>query len=264
MELDYYWRQQGDKPLFPDIEWSKPEQRAHAGRLGIIGGNKLGFAGVADAYDVATKTGVGELKVLLPDALRHTIPTSIHSTIFAASNPSGGLARDAYPDLHALGEWATGILMIGDAGKNSETAILYEDFVRDYHGPLVLARDAVDLMKYAAVDSLLERPNTVLVLSFAQLQKLSREIYFTRILTFSMQLTTLAETLHKFTLSYPITLVVFHKDHIFIAHEGQVITQNWSNPMAIWKGDVATRAAVYLLWHKNKPLEAIATSLHAK
>ena len=45
-----YWRkQEKTKPLFPDIEWAKPEQRAQRGRLGLVGGNKLGFAGVAEA-----------------------------------------------------------------------------------------------------------------------------------------------------------------------------------------------------------------------
>ena len=53
MEYDYWHKQNPAKPLFPDIEWAKPEQRAQRGRLGIVGGNKLGFAGVAEAYQTA-------------------------------------------------------------------------------------------------------------------------------------------------------------------------------------------------------------------
>jgi len=53
MELAYWQRQTPEQPLFPDIEWNKPEQRSRAGKLGIIGGNKLGFAGVAEAYSTA-------------------------------------------------------------------------------------------------------------------------------------------------------------------------------------------------------------------
>ena len=49
MEQHPYWQKQTpEKPLFPDIEWAKPEQKSQAGRLGIIGGNKLGFMGVAE------------------------------------------------------------------------------------------------------------------------------------------------------------------------------------------------------------------------
>ena len=54
--MNQHWRkQQSDTPLFPDIEWNKPERRDLAGRLGIIGGNKLGFAAAADAYEIAKK-----------------------------------------------------------------------------------------------------------------------------------------------------------------------------------------------------------------
>lgn len=66
-----YWQQQTkDTPLFPDIEWSKPEQKSLAGKLLIIGGNKLGFAAVAAAYATAQTTGIGECKVALPDVLK--------------------------------------------------------------------------------------------------------------------------------------------------------------------------------------------------
>ena len=74
MDFDYWQKQSPDTPLFPDIEWNKPEQRSLAGKLGIIGGNKLGFAGVAEAYSVALGNGVGQVRVLLPDVLKKTIP----------------------------------------------------------------------------------------------------------------------------------------------------------------------------------------------
>ena len=61
METHSYWHKQtADKPLYPDIEWSKPEQKSQAGRIGIIGGNSLGFAGVAEAYQTTLKTGAGD------------------------------------------------------------------------------------------------------------------------------------------------------------------------------------------------------------
>ena len=48
MDSHTYWHKQtADAPLYPDMEWSMPELRDQAGKLGIIGGNKLGFAGVA-------------------------------------------------------------------------------------------------------------------------------------------------------------------------------------------------------------------------
>jgi NAD(P)H-hydrate repair Nnr-like enzyme with NAD(P)H-hydrate dehydratase domain len=262
MEHTYWQKQLSGKPLYPDIEWSKPEQRSQAGRLGIIGGNKLGFAGVAEAYSTALKLGVGELRVLLPDVLRKTIPPTITDTIFGATNPSGSLARDALLEMRALGQWANEILLVGDAGRNSETAIVYEDFLRDYTGPLTLTRDAVDLIKNSS-GAIVDRPDTLLVVSFAQLQKLFQSVYYPKILTFSMQLTSLVEALHKFTITYPVSIVVLHKDYLVIANGGDIITTQWENPMAIWRGNTATKAASYWLWNPQALLAAVATSISA-
>lgn len=261
METHPYWlRQQLDKPLYPDIEWNKPEQRSHAGNIGIIGGNKLGFVAVGDAYMVASSAGVGKVRVLLPDVLKKSVPTTITDVVYAASNPSGGLSKEAAAGMHALGAWADSILLIGDAGRNSETAILYEDFIRDYSGQLTITRDSVDLLQNTP-ELVVERENTLLVVSFAQLQKLFTRVYYPKMLTFSMQLQQLVETIHKFTITYPVTIVTFHQDHIVVANGGQVTTTPWNNPMSIWRGSVATHAAAYWLWNRSKPLQAVTASL---
>ena len=262
--MDYsYWKKQSvEKALFPDIEWSKPEQKSQAGKLGIIGGNSLGFAGVAEAYGVASAAGTGDVRVLLPNVLKKALSSAITDAIFAPTNPSGSLAKDAIVEMNAVGEWANSVLLIGDAGRSSETAIAYEQFIQKYAGQLVITRDAIDLVKNAS-ELLVERPNTVLVASFAQLQKLFQAVYYPKVLTFSMQLTNLVEAVHKFTITYPVTLVVLHQDTLVIAHEGNVITQPWDNPMLIWRGTVATKAASYWLWNPGKPLEAIASSIRS-
>jgi hypothetical protein len=261
METYPYWkRQTPGKPLFPDIAWSKPEQRSQAGRLGVIGGNKLGFAGVAEAYNTAQSVGVGEVRVLLPDALKKTIPPAITDTVFAPTTPSGGLAKDALGDMRVLGAWSQVILLIGDAGRNSETAIAYENFLADYTGPLTITRDAVDLIKNST-QSIVERPDTLLVVSFAQLQKLFQGVYFPKILTFSMHLLHLVEALHKFTITYPVTIAVLHRDHLIVASSGNVTSTEWNQPMAIWRGSVATKAACFWLWNPTKPLASVTASL---
>ena len=264
MDLYPYWKKQlPSAPLFPDIEWSKPETRSQSGKLGIIGGNRLGFAGVAEAYAIATKSGVGQVRVLLPDVLKKTMPKTITDTVYAPTNISGSLTKDAVTEMVSLGAWADEILLIGDAGRSSETAIAYEQFLQTYPGKLVVTRDAIDLVKNSA-QVLVDRPNTLLIASFAQLQKLFQAVYYPKVLTFSMQLTQLVEALHKFTISYPVSISVLHKDFLVIAHNGEVITTEWSNPMAIWRGDVASKAAAYWLWNSSKPLEATATAIVAK
>ena len=260
---DYWKQQQPNKPLFPDIEWGKPEQKSSRGRLGIIGGNKLGFAGIAESYSTALNTGAGEVRVLLPDCLRKSIPPSMTDVIFAPCNPSGSLSRDAMPDLTALGTWASCLLLAGDAGRNSETAIAYSDLIRNYTGQLVITRDAVDLVKNDS-EALVNRPNTTLIVSFAQLQKLFQAVYYPKMLTFSMQLLQLVEAVHKFTVTYPVTIAVLHRDTLIVAHDGEVVTAKWETPLAIWRGITAARAATYLMWTPSQPLQAIATSLVTK
>ncbi len=261
MDTHSYWRKQtADKPLFPDIDWGKPEQRSQSGRLGIIGGNKLGFAGVGEGYGIAITAGVGDVRVLLPDVLRKAIPNTITDTVYGATNPSGSLARDALIQMKTMGQWATGVLMIGDAGRNSETAIVYEDFVQDYKGPLVITRDAIDLIKHGS-QTIVERPNTLMVMSFAQLQKLFQLVYYPKVITFSMQLTSLIEALHKFTITYPIAITVLFKEQLIVAVGGEVTSTPWENPMAIWRGSVAAKATVYWLWTPDKTLESVTSSL---
>lgn len=260
MDTSYWHTQTTVKPLFPDIEWNKPERRDQAGRLGIIGGNKLGFVGVAEAYTTALTAGVGEVRVLLPDILKKTVPNSITDTIFAPTNPSGSLARDAFGSMQALADWSNGIILVGDAGRNSETALVYDDFISSYVGQLTITRDAIDLVKNNNA-LLVERPDTMLVASFAQVQKLFQSVYYPKILTFSMHLGQLVECLHKFTLSYPLTIVTLHRDTIIIASDGEVVTQEWDIPMAIWRGTTAARAASYWLWTPAKPIEAISASV---
>jgi NAD(P)H-hydrate repair Nnr-like enzyme with NAD(P)H-hydrate dehydratase domain len=262
VEIDYWQRQAPGKPLFPDIEWSKPERRDQSGKLLIVGGNKLGFAAVAESYQATLSVGVGEVKVLLPDCLKKAVPSTLLDVIFAACTPSGSLSKEAAPELRASSEWAKGVLLIGDAGRNAETALLYEDFIQQYAGQLTVTRDAIDLVKNNP-GLLAERKDTLLVASFAQVQKLFQGVYYPKVLTFGMQLMQFVEALHKFTITYPCSILTLHKDVLVIAYDGLVVTQEWDQPMAIWRGSVAAHAASYWLWNPDKPLEAASQSLLA-
>lgn len=256
----YWHRQLANKPLFPDIEWQRPEQKSLAGKLLIIGGNKAGFAAVVQAYGEATEAGVGECRVILPESLKPIIDKLALDCIFVPDNPSGGISKDALPALRASAAWADAILLVGDTGRNSETAIALEQLLASNDKPVIITRDAIDLLR-AANSQLLQRPQTTFVLSLAQLQKLFQSVYFPKAILFSMQLTTLVEILHKFTISYPANIVVFHQNQIIVAHDGNVSTTPWENAMLLWRGSVATKASVYWLQNQAKPLEAITASL---
>ena len=133
-------------------------------------------------------------------------------------------------------------------------------FIQTYTGPLTLTRDAIDLVKHSS-QVIIERPDTLLVLSFAQLQKLFQLVYYPKVLTFSMQLTSLVEALHKFTITYQVSITVLFKEQLIVASGGEVTSTPWENPMAIWRGSVAAKASVYWLWTPKKTLESVTSSL---
>lgn len=257
--MDKFWqKQEPNQPLFPDVLWSKPERRDAAGKLAIIGGNSRGFSAVNAAYQTALKIGVGECKIILPDALKKNFAGS-PEMIFAPTNPSGGLAREALTELNAVADWADLILFIGDSGANSETAALLETFLsKDKTTPIVLTRDVVDLIKPAA-EIVLNRASTHLVVSFSQLQKLFREVYYPRVLTFSQGAGQIAETLHKFTITYPAGITLWHSGFLFVAKDGQVISQKFDQPLRVWSGEIATKEAVWQIWQSD-PIKAAVSS----
>lgn len=260
MKPDYWLTQTKDKPLFPELEWSRPENRAMAGKLLIIGGNVHGFAAPAEAYTMATKAGIGTARVLLPDAVRKIVGQFLENGEFAPSTPSGSFSQRALTELIVHSNWADAILFAGDLGRNSETAILMEKFLAKSSLATTLTKDAVDYAT-TAPHTVLNRQTTLLVLSLSQLQRLCVAAKFTRPITFSMDLLHLVDWLHDFTSLHQPHIVVKHLDHVLVAVEGRVSSTTLSAEKPIWRVETAARASVWWLQNPNKPFEALTASL---
>src|SRR4051812_16511922 len=182
---DYWHKQTAAQPLFPDLLWSRPENKKQAGKLLIVGGNAHGFVAPGEAYNEAARAGIGTARVLLPDSLQKTVGRVFEAGEYAPSTPSGSFGRQALPDLLDMSQWAEGTLLAGDFGRNSETAVLLEQFIAKYKGPLTITQDAADYFAKTPT-AVLSRPDTLLVLSFAQLQKYSMNARFRSAFTFDM------------------------------------------------------------------------------
>lgn len=255
---DYWHRQAADKPLFPDLAWSRPENRAHAGKLLIVGGNQHGFASPAEAFGAAEAAGIGVARVLLPDALQRMVAKLFPAAEYAASTPSGGFGQKALIELLDGAAWADGVLLAGDFGRNSETAILFEKFVAKYSGLLSATNDAADYF-ISTPETILQRPNTLLVLDFAQTQKLLINSHFPRALTSTMDLIHVVDILHEYSSSHPIHLIMEHEGVITAAVGGQVSTTHAAK--APNQTQLASHAAVWWLQNANKPLEALTVAI---
>ncbi len=92
MSTKTWLKQDHNHPLFPELLWSRPENRLHAGKLLIIGGNLHGFAAPATAFSAASKAGIGSQRVLLPDAIRKVVGNFMPEADFGTSTPSGSSA----------------------------------------------------------------------------------------------------------------------------------------------------------------------------
>lgn len=263
MDRSYWHKQTRDQPLSPDMLWSRPETKTLAGRLLIIGGNAHGFAAAADAYAAATKAGVGNARVLLPDALQKTVGRVFEVGEYAPSTPSGSFAQTALGEVLPMAHWADGVLLAGDLGRNSETAILIESFLGKHAGQVTLTKDALEyvILQPALVQA---RPNTLLVLNFSELQKLGTSLKFTTAFTLGMDLLRTVDALHELTTLHPLAVITKHLDAMFVAAGGQVSTTPCAPDERLWRVRTAATASVWWLQNPTKSFEALTTSLIAE
>ena len=259
-----YWHKQGKSPLYPDLIWSRPENKQAAGKLLIIGGHAYGFSAPAIAYQEAVAAGIGSARVLIPDhikkQLEHFQGPSLEIT-YAPSTPSGSFASRSLAEMHDGASWADGILLAGDLGKNSETAIVIEKLLQATSHAITLTQDAVEYV-ITHPDSVLQRPHTTLVVNLNQLQRLFKSSKSPVAITHSMDLMQLIDVLHAWTKQYQVAVVVKHHDTILVAYKGEVSTTTNTDYMEdAWQIPIATHIAVWWLQNPTKTFQAMTSAL---
>ena len=239
-------KQTSDKPLFPDMLWSKPENKKQAGKLLIVGGNSHAFAAVSSAYSFASKAGVGSCSIVVPDALQKTLGKIFPEAEFAPSTPSGSFARLALGQILEMAESADGVLLAGNFGHNSETAILLESFISKYAGLVALAGDSLDYF-LTKPDLILNRADTLVIGDLGQLQKLSTG---TVLIKHSMDLAQLVGAIAELSAETKCSFATVHPDQIIVADKGQVSTTAANNV------DLLKLAAYASVWQMQQPTQA--------
>lgn len=260
MHSSYWYKQTVKQPLFPDTLWSRPENRTHAGKLGIIGGNVQSFAAVAGAYTAASKAGIGSIRILLPDSLSKTVSHLFVEGDYAPSTPSGSFARASLAPITEIAGWSDGMLIAGDLAHNSETAIVLEKFTQTYRGPLILTKDAVDYFT-SSPHPILDRANTLCVLSFAQLQKIATTARVQSPFTFDIDLLHIIENLHEFSSKFSLSIIIKHHDIMIVAANQKVSTTKLEKELPTWRVQTAAKASVWWIQNISNPFEAFTTSI---
>lgn len=259
MENFKYWQKQ-DKPLFSDLLWNLPEQKS--GKLAIIGGNSQNFSTEAKVSEFCQHNfNLESVTTILPDSLKSKLPP-LPNLIFTPATDSGSFKKSA--ELYSALASSDISVFLGDFSKNAETSIAISTALKTLATPAVITRDTVDLVADTAAD-FIEKDNLFIVASAIQLQKLFRALYYPKVILLSMPILPVVEVLHKFTLSYPTTILTFHENQILVAHNSKVISTSIEKtnytPLSLWSGELASRIATLSLANPNLPLESTAAAV---
>jgi NAD(P)H-hydrate repair Nnr-like enzyme with NAD(P)H-hydrate dehydratase domain len=248
-------KQTPDKPSFPDVLWSRPENKRHAGKLLIIGGHKQEFNEVSAAYSAALKAGIGTARVIVPDSLQKMLHKLFPEAEYAASTPIGSFSRQALGTLLDAAEWADAVLLAGDFGRNSETAVLLESFVEKFSGKLALAGDSLDYF-LAHPANLTSRKDTLVIADLSQLQKLAAPALIQQNADFIKAIEQVSDWVNQ----TPLAVITIHSNKAIVAVKQQISTSavKISSPDVV----LAAYATVWYLQQPERAFEALSSAVY--
>lgn len=257
--MDYFEKYENNP--FEDLKWNLPEQRT--GVVGVVGGSAGSFrVSVKVAEFLSTTYQLKEARVILPDALKAKLP-ALPGLVFVGSTETGSFADG--DGLKTAMDTADYNLLIGDLSKNNITARAVQSAALSSEKPLLITRDAVDLIAENLDESLLLKGDVTFFASLAQVAKILHAVYYPRVILLSQPLTQIAETLHKFTLSYEICIITLVSGQILVAKNGLVraipLEKTGYSPIMMWGGELAAKTAVMNLFNPGKPIEASISAL---
>jgi hypothetical protein len=253
--MEYWQTQSEDQPLYPDLLWSRPQNKRQAGKLLIIGGHAQEFAQVAAAYEASQKAGAGTIKILMPASLEK-LAGMIPGVEFAPANSIGSFAQSSLAELLDAADWADAVLLAGDFGKNSETAAVLDKFLAKNKKLLIISDGSLhsiglDMGELADIDA-------DLVIDFKSLQKLGTSLRLEKPFISTMVNNVLAEELSKLSKDHRANIITLNDGQAWVASRGSVTNTklNYSLP------ELSAYCAVWHMQHKAKPLEALTSACY--
>ncbi len=243
-----------------DLTWNIPERKQ--GSVNIIGGNSQSFKmPVRIAEFLGEKYPIGTINVVLPDALQGKLPP-LPNFVFLPSTDSGSFNGEG---LEKVVNSADFNLFIGDFSKNSITTKELPSALKIAEKMTLLTRDSVDLIAEGNPERLLMNESLIIIASMPQMVKLLHSVYYPRMLILTQSLMQVAETLHKFTLSYPTSIVTLHNGQVLVANAGRVVAvpleKTEYSPLSFWSGELAAKIVAMNLYNPNNFISSSVTSL---
>lgn len=257
--MDYFKKY--DENPYGELEWNIPERRQST--VAIVGGNAQNFrTPVKIAEWLSSNYPIETTRVALPDALKTKLPP-LPNLVFLKSTESGSLAEAS--GMLATLESADFGLIIGDLSRNTVTAKAIGEVCKKTTVPTLVTRDAADLLVTEMSEATLMNNTLILFVSASQLQKLLKAVYYPRVLTMTQPLAQVVETLHKFTLSYPTSLVVLYNGQLLTAKDGKVVAvpleKSGYSPITLWSGELAAKILAYNLFNPENFIKSTVCAI---
>lgn len=255
--MDEFWLKQVDQPLFPEAHWGRPEQKAQAKRLLIIGGSEQGFEQTGRLFQAAINAGIGHAKVALPSNLKNIVGSQLPDTVFVDLSPSTNDTKVALNALLAFAQWADGVVGV-QLGRNSRTALLIASFTQKFEHNLIVTDDLVESLKHDP-ELIIRRPKTLFVHSFKGLLELVKLVKSEVSFRHDMGLRPFVLALKQFNEHLNTNLVVIYDQTIVVSVDGKVVTtQRAKHPDPVM---LSAYCGTWWLQQPQQPLVALANAV---
>lgn len=251
------WQQQKDKPLFPDLLWSKPENKRSAGKLLLIGGQSGQFNYVAKAYESALKAGAGHIRVLMPDSLQK-VTEHLPDIEYAPSNSSGSFSKKSLGMFYEVSEWADHVMLVGDFGENSQTVTILDGYLLRCPQLTTISNAALASIALP-ISQLAKRPIT-LALDEPLLAKLPLQFEISKAITSSMNIMEFADILQQMSQKSKANYIVLRQGKIWVATGGGVTSTDIRGAADLQ--ELSAFCATWIMQQPAKPLQALTTACY--
>jgi protein associated with RNAse G/E len=155
--------------------------------------------------------------------------------------------------------WADAILLAGDFGRNSETAIVLDNLAAKYNSPLTISQDGNDYFLNPK-SPILTREDSLLIVNMGKLQKLAKHNRPARTIRHAMTLLELVNVLSEWTKHDSVSVITKHADNLIVACGGRVSTTT-EKADSNWQTELAAYVAVWWLQQPTKKFEALTTAV---
>lgn len=256
--MDYFEKLENNP--YEDLYWNIPEKKQ--GAVNVIGGNGQSFrTEVKVAEYLAGNYPVETVNTVLPEALKNKLPP-VENFKFLPATEGGTFSGEGLADVINGADFN---LIIGDLSKNAVTGKAVTSACEASEKPIVITRDTVDLIAENGPEKVLMNENMIIFGSLAQMQKILRAVYYPKMLLLSQSLVQVVEVLHKFTLSYPVSIVTLHNGQLLVAKDGTVkampLEKSGYSPIMLWNGELAAKIVALNLYNPNNFIGATIAAI---